>query len=420
MKPMKPWIFALALMSPLSLWADSRAPFSPDTWNLVENSLQFNVQIIMNQMGEGDEPIPSTAFVTLELYQGNYYKLSIISRAKEGYSLPHFLPDPPVHSPPPSSRAISGFGYYTIQSDILRFNAHYIRLFADGEDLEEIVRASNDTRVLNEYRIVISFINAIFLDLFNDLYAYMSGGRLVFILPTHSVFAAAAWDSEDRIVWELQRSGGPPSLSRTVVQATVLGDEVAGLTVEFARSIAGRATDYVWRGTTGEASQVDLDISTLDRFGVTGYYSARARNKTGTIIGQWHSIPLNEDRRQVLELPLQNSARVVASHPLSAAKVVAPVVEQPEAGLAPNFPNPFNGSTLIAYQLADPGPVRLEIYNSLGQHLRTLVDDVQAAGRYVVRWDARDQRGADVAAGVYLMRLFHPGGIDIKPMLYLK
>ena len=90
------------------------------------------------------------------------------------------------------------------------------------------------------------------------------------------------------------------------------------------------------------------------------------------------------------------------------------------SGLDPNFPNPFNASTQIAYRLATPRLVRLEIYNVLGQPVRTLVNQFQPAGFYQVRWDARDQRGAEVAAGVYLTRLRHPDGAQTRRLLYLK
>ena len=88
--------------------------------------------------------------------------------------------------------------------------------------------------------------------------------------------------------------------------------------------------------------------------------------------------------------------------------------------LQPNAPNPFNSSTQIAYSLAAAGPVRLEIYNTLGQPVRTLIDQVQPAGYYRVDWDARDQRGAGVAGGVYLMRLYSPEGVQIQKLLYLE
>ena len=63
---------------------------------------------------------------------------------------------------------------------------------------------------------------------------------------------------------------------------------------------------------------------------------------------------------------------------------------------------------------------RLKIYNTLGQPVRTLVDQYQSAGSYQVAWDGRDQRGAAVAAGVYLIQLFYPGGEQTRRMLLLK
>ncbi len=90
------------------------------------------------------------------------------------------------------------------------------------------------------------------------------------------------------------------------------------------------------------------------------------------------------------------------------------------SGLDPNFPNPFNAGTQIAYRLATSGPVRLEIYNTLGQSVRALVDEVQAAGTYRAHWDARDGGGQAVGAGVYLIRLRYPGGSQTRRMLYLE
>ena len=200
----------------------------------------------------------------------------------------------------------------------------------------------------------------------------------------------------------------------------MIGGAAEALTLEFARSISGRAVYYAWRATTDRDGRADLDIDTLDRVGVTGYYRARARNGEGEVVGRWNSIPLNENRRQVLELTLRGAARVVSSRAMHAAKAAVLPEEQAVAGLAPNFPNPFNSSTLIVYRLAAPGVVRLEIFNSLGQRVRTLVDENQAAGRHRIQWNARDGHGQAVAAGVYVMRLLHPGGVDARRMLFLK
>ena len=91
-----------------------------------------------------------------------------------------------------------------------------------------------------------------------------------------------------------------------------------------------------------------------------------------------------------------------------------------QTALLANYPNPFNSRTQIAYRLAAPGLVRLDIYNALGQPVRALVEQFQAAGEYQVPWDARDQQGATVAAGVYLARLRHPNGMRTRRLLYLK
>ena len=64
--------------------------------------------------------------------------------------------------------------------------------------------------------------------------------------------------------------------------------------------------------------------------------------------------------------------------------------------------------------------MRLTIYNALGQPVRTLIDQVQAAGSYQVHWDARDHRGAAVGEGVYLLRLHYPDGVQSRKLLCLK
>ena len=97
-----------------------------------------------------------------------------------------------------------------------------------------------------------------------------------------------------------------------------------------------------------------------------------------------------------------------------------PAVADGPPGLAPNAPNPFNGNTVIPYRLDADGPVRLEIYNLLGQRIRTLVDEAQTAGVYRVRWDVRDGTGRSVATGIYFTRLHYPGGVHTRRMLYLK
>ncbi|GAB4341651.1 MAG: hypothetical protein Kow0037_28440 [Calditrichia bacterium] len=73
--------------------------------------------------------------------------------------------------------------------------------------------------------------------------------------------------------------------------------------------------------------------------------------------------------------------------------------------LQQNYPNPFNPETRITYQLPERSEERLEIYNTLGQKVRTLVRGMQDTGIHTVVWDGRDESGQPAASGVYLYML---------------
>ncbi|MBN2009635.1 T9SS type A sorting domain-containing protein [candidate division KSB1 bacterium] len=90
-----------------------------------------------------------------------------------------------------------------------------------------------------------------------------------------------------------------------------------------------------------------------------------------------------------------------------------------------NYPNPFNPTTTIAYALPYTGEVQLEIFNVLGQYVRTLVNSVQQAGYHNVVWDAKDDFGNTVVSGMYFYRLkaLNPGNINViltNKMILLK
>lgn len=91
-----------------------------------------------------------------------------------------------------------------------------------------------------------------------------------------------------------------------------------------------------------------------------------------------------------------------------------------EFSLYDNYPNPFNPETKISYSLARPCRVRLEIFNLLGQKIRTLVDQQQAAGVRQVVWDGRNQSGEEVASGVYFYRLEADDFSQTKKMILVR
>ena len=88
--------------------------------------------------------------------------------------------------------------------------------------------------------------------------------------------------------------------------------------------------------------------------------------------------------------------------------------------LFPNFPNPFNGRTDIRYELAEHGPVLLDIYDTWGRRVRSLVDGVQPAGLHHVSWNGNDDTGRKVSSGLYIYRLKAGTIVQAKKMIYQK
>jgi len=84
------------------------------------------------------------------------------------------------------------------------------------------------------------------------------------------------------------------------------------------------------------------------------------------------------------------------------------------------YPNPFNMSTTIRYDLPQHTFVTLEIYNVLGQRLITLVREKQKPGRYQTNWNGRDDRGVDQAGGVYFYRLSTDSFEKVKKLTLIK
>jgi len=77
----------------------------------------------------------------------------------------------------------------------------------------------------------------------------------------------------------------------------------------------------------------------------------------------------------------------------------------PHFQLKPNYPNPFNSSTVIRYSLTQKSPVDLQIFSLKGKSVNSLIRETQQVGNYQVRWNGLDNNGNPVASGVYLLRL---------------
>jgi len=86
-----------------------------------------------------------------------------------------------------------------------------------------------------------------------------------------------------------------------------------------------------------------------------------------------------------------------------------------EFNLSQNYPNPFNPSTTIKYSLAEPGFVKLAVYNTLGEEVSVLVNGYKESGFFEVNFDA-----SNLPSGTYVYKLEAPGFTTAKKMLLMK
>lgn len=88
--------------------------------------------------------------------------------------------------------------------------------------------------------------------------------------------------------------------------------------------------------------------------------------------------------------------------------------------LSQNYPNPFNSSTQILFAIPKSGHVVLEIYNVLGQRVKSLVNEYLPAGNKSVAWDGKDDNGVSLPSGTYLYRLRTGNHTKVEKMTIIK
>ena len=88
--------------------------------------------------------------------------------------------------------------------------------------------------------------------------------------------------------------------------------------------------------------------------------------------------------------------------------------------LQQNYPNPFNPTTAIEYSVTKSGLVTLEIFNFLGQKIKTLIQRTHAAGIYKAIWDGTDDQNQKVTSGIYFYQIITKDQVVKKKMLYIK
>ena len=85
-----------------------------------------------------------------------------------------------------------------------------------------------------------------------------------------------------------------------------------------------------------------------------------------------------------------------------------------------NFPNPFNPTTSIKYQVSGITHVEINVYNVRGQRVRNLLNDHREPGHHSVVWDGRDDDGIQLSSGVYFVRMIADEYIETRRMMLMK
>ncbi|MCL2065629.1 MAG: C25 family cysteine peptidase [Candidatus Cloacimonetes bacterium] len=120
----------------------------------------------------------------------------------------------------------------------------------------------------------------------------------------------------------------------------------------------------------------------------------------------------NDTDNPVLNIPLQVAVGVLNDDD----KPILPLVTK----LKGNYPNPFNPSTTISFDLANEGHVRIDVFNIRGQRIRVLTNDFFPVGSHNIDWNGQDENGHDVSSGVYFYRMSSNDSNDVRRMVLLK
>ena len=85
-----------------------------------------------------------------------------------------------------------------------------------------------------------------------------------------------------------------------------------------------------------------------------------------------------------------------------------------------NFPNPFNPLTTLRYDLPEDSFVKIRVFDMSGNEVKTLVNETKGAGFNSVQWNATNNQGEPISAGVYLYSIEADDFIQTRKMILLK
>ncbi len=187
----------------------------------------------------------------------------------------------------------------------------------------------------------------------------------------------------------------------------------------------GDAEVGLYKAGSGGAFNQSSNVLDYMQYGEAGHQREGTAEGAGVwTAGDFVGSPEDGESLQLVDNALTGVANWVARPATpNAANGLATSVEDTEVPanfvLHANFPNPFNPTTTISYDLSRAGQVALDVYDMLGQKVTSLFDGGQAVGSYSYAWDGKDARGNVVSSGVYFYRLTLDGQLSQSRVMTL-
>jgi len=316
-------------------------------WNQIANPFGFNVAWIQVVGSEGGNFITGPYY-----YDGTQYSIATVLEPYEGYfvynalSVPTSLAFPPVES----------------ASAILHREGKFASGLAPGEFVLQLSASLTGTR-------------------YRDSYNYLG-------------FRNGATSARDRL-----DAPKPPPIGDGL-QLNIMDAGISYL--ENYKSAAGEGASWVIdvhaSGTKGKAVLTLAQSGTLPAGYSLHLLDLVEENAVPVVSGSFDVALDAPDAHRYYKVIVGTEAYASGESRGIPLEPVAYALEQ-------NYPNPFNPSTTIRYSLAKKSDVTLEIYNTLGQRVRTLFSGARTTGEYESVWDGTNDNGGHVASGVYFYRL---------------
>jgi hypothetical protein len=240
--------------------------------------------------------------------------------------------------------------------------------------------------------------------------------------------------SGQNIGYDLLEHGSPAdSLFFTnVLHAGYTADSSGGIAVMSApgTDVTAGTQLFFWVGTSGAQNQFSTDVITALE-PAKPFLIYLPGGKTAGVFYEDHA---TASRRIYLAFgiegiagPLSNSAatflqKLVTWLNYEETSLELQIFETiPEFfDLSQNYPNPFNPCTTIEFQVPHAAHVLLEVYNLLGQRVKTLVDEKKSAGFFKAEWDGDTHSGEPVASGMYFIRFKAGDFQQMKKMMIVR